>query len=123
MISANSCPSKESSEIVMAIGTFLPDACITGLRVRVWRIKPSTGHDEKEDSLSANRLRKLATGTEFSCYRVVNKKHHQPKGTQLLYLCRRARPCHNTSGYCGRVSGRFSFAILTKKSANRRYFY
>ena len=26
----------------------------TGLRVKAWRIKSSTGHDEKEDSLKAN---------------------------------------------------------------------
>ena len=38
----------------MIIGTILPDACITGLRVKVWRNKPSTGHDEKEDGLEAN---------------------------------------------------------------------
>ena len=36
------------------IGTFLNDACITGRRVKVWRHKPSTGHDEKEEGLEAN---------------------------------------------------------------------
>jgi len=50
----NGCISKELSEIVVTIGTFLNDACITGLRVKAWRNKSSTGHDEKEDSLEAN---------------------------------------------------------------------
>ena len=27
---------------------------VTGLRVKVWRNKPSTGHDKKENSLEAN---------------------------------------------------------------------
>ena len=50
----NGCSSKESSEILMIIGTFLTDACITGHCVRVWQYKPSTGHDEEENSPEAN---------------------------------------------------------------------
>ena len=51
--SVNGCLAKNHPN-KMIIGTILPDACITGPRVKVWRDKPSTGHDEKENSLEAN---------------------------------------------------------------------
>ena len=38
----------------MIIGPILTDACITGLCVKVWQNKPSTGHDEKDNSPKAN---------------------------------------------------------------------
>jgi hypothetical protein len=61
----------------LIIGTFLPDSNITGLCVKVWQIKSSTGHDKEENSLDANNERNLATGTLINSKRVVDKKHHQ----------------------------------------------
>ena len=38
----------------MIIGPILTDACITGHCVQVWQYKPSTGHDEEDNSPEAN---------------------------------------------------------------------